>query len=129
MKSIRTVLATTVLACTGMLVALAQMPSGNRVNNPETIAWTGTATNLTLAQTTQPVVPQAVELTFKTAGTTDFNFSYVRAGYTNVVISRTITNCITYIWSSPRDIKLITADKLQFTKSRGDDAQLTIHWK
>ena len=129
MKSIRTVSIAIVLAGLGFAAALAQMPSGTRVNNPETIVMTNNTHTITLAQTTQPVTPVAVSLTFKTAGTTDFTFNYVRGTYTNIVLSRTISNCVTYVAFIPRDVKLVGADQLVFTKSRADQAQLTIDWK
>jgi len=130
MKSLKHGLVMIIVTLAGFAsLVLAQMPSGNRVNNSETIVWTGTSTNFTLAQTTQPVTPAQIELTFKTVGTTDFSFNYVRGAYTNIVINRSLTNLVTYIWNCPRDLKLVGNDKLMFTKSRGDQAQLTINWK
>jgi hypothetical protein len=129
MKAIGTVLTAIVLASLGFLVGAAEPITGNRVNNSETILWSGTSTNLTLAQTAQPVTPVSVELTFKTAANNSFNFSYVRGAYTNVVIDRTVSNWVTCIFFLPRDLKLVGSDKLNFTKSRVDQAQLTINWK
>lgn len=128
MKAIRIVALAIIVMSFGFM-ALAQAPSGTRVNNSETVLMTNNTHTITLAQTTQPVTPTSLEWTFKTAGTSTFTFNYVRAGYTNIVLNRTITNCVTYVFFIPRDIKLVTADKLVFTKSRADDAQLSINWK
>jgi len=111
------------------ITAFAQTPSGNRVNNSETILMTNNTVRITLAQTTQPVSPAQVELTFKAPVTATFTFNYERGAYTNMVINRTLTNLVTYIWNCPRDLKLVGNDTLVFTKSVSDRAQLTINWK
>ena len=130
MKSIKVVAGMIVLAALSVwTMAQAPVASGKHVNNAETIVMTSNTYAVVLAQTVQPVSPMSISLTFKSPVTNEFTFSFVRGGYTNNIIDRYLTNWSSYVWFSPRDLQLVTDDRLQFTKTTNATAQLTISWK
>jgi len=88
------------------------------------------STNITFSSMTTRLPRLAsIMITWKTPVTSTFSFDYVRDGYTNAVLTHTITGGKSILALFSADVYFKQGDTLMFTNTVNTTAQLTLNWR